>query len=80
MNLMSKFFTKSAKGFTLIELLVVVAVIGLLASIVLASLREARQNANDAKRMSDIRNIQKQLSCIVLIMFNILVSNTVIVA
>lgn len=49
------------KGFTLIELLVVIAIIGLLSSVVLASLNTARSRANDAKRLSDIRQVQRAL-------------------
>ncbi len=46
------------KGFTLIELLVVISIISLLSSVVLSSLNTARQKSRDARRMSDLRQIQ----------------------
>lgn len=49
------------KGFTLIELLVVVAIIGLLSSVVLASLNVARIKARDSVRKSDIQQIRTAL-------------------
>lgn len=54
-------FLKKSKGFTLIELLVVVAIIGVLATIVLSSLSEARARARDAKRKSDLAQIGNAL-------------------
>ncbi len=51
----------SQKGFTLIELLVVISIIGILSSVVLASLNSARAKARDTKRLSDLREVQKAL-------------------
>lgn len=53
-------FTKS-KGFTLVELLVVIAVIGILSSIVLVGYNGTRGQARDAKRISDLQNILKDI-------------------
>lgn len=49
------------RGFTLIELLVVIAIIGLLSSIVLASLNTARNKGYDAARESNLREVQKAI-------------------
>lgn len=51
----------SKKGFTLIEILVVVAIIAILSSVVLIGLGPTRRAGRDARRISDLRQVQNGL-------------------
>ena len=52
-------FTRNySRGFTLIELLIVIAIIGVLSSVVLASLNTARSKGSDAAVKADIAGVR----------------------
>ena len=49
---------RNKQAFTLIELLVVIAIIGILTALAVVSLQNSRRSARDAKRLSDVKQIQ----------------------
>ncbi len=52
---------KFKRGFTLIELLVVIAIIGVLATVSIIALSNARAKSRDAKRLGDLKQMQTAL-------------------
>lgn len=52
------------KGFTLIELLVVIAIVGILATIVISSLGEARTKSKDTAIVAQLRNMQTSVESV----------------
>lgn len=56
-----KIMKNNKPGFTLIELLVVIAIIGLLSTLSIIALNSARARSRDARRISDVKQIQTAL-------------------
>lgn len=52
---------RGIQAFTLIELLVVIAIIGILSSVIFASLSDSRVKAKDIRRVADLEAIQTAL-------------------
>jgi prepilin-type N-terminal cleavage/methylation domain-containing protein len=50
------------RGFTLIELMTVIAIIGILMSIIMVGLGNAKAKSRDSRRIADVKNIQLALS------------------
>lgn len=53
--------TQQRKGFTLIEILIVVAIIAILASVILVGLGPTQSLGRDARRVSDLQEVQNGL-------------------
>jgi len=58
---MKQSFHKNQVGFTLVELLIVIAIIGIMSTVTVVSLRVAKAKARDAVRIADITQIKKAI-------------------
>lgn len=58
---MNKIKKQSKSGFSLVELLVVIAIIGILSTLSVIALNNAREKARDARRITDIKQVQTAL-------------------
>lgn len=56
------FRNKKSSGFTIIELLVTIAIIAVLSSIIMVVLSGTKEKSRDARRVSDIHEIQNALN------------------
>ncbi len=52
----------SRNGFTLMELLIVVAIIGVLAAVIIFSLKDAKSKGLDARRLTDMRSLAEAVN------------------
>ncbi|MES3030888.1 MAG: prepilin-type N-terminal cleavage/methylation domain-containing protein [Patescibacteria group bacterium] len=54
--------TRNKKGFSLIELMIVIAIIAILTGIITANFTQSKSRARDAKRVSDMAQLQLSLA------------------
>lgn len=54
--------SKKRSGFTLIELMVVIGIMGILASVILLAVNQARANSRDSRRVSDLKQLELGLA------------------